>query len=93
MGRGEQVEADGGYRGEPIYIKTPRRNEQDEHKRRARGAIRARHETVNARIKIFKSMSNVFRHDLAKHGMCFTAVLVLTQLRLENDSPLFPVEY
>lgn len=50
--------------------------------------IRARHETINKRLKQFAVLKHVFRHNLEKHMICFHAVCQLTSLALE-DSPLF----
>lgn len=51
--------------------------------------IMARHETVNKRMKQFKILKNPFRNALEKHPIVFLAVANLTQLMIENGSPLF----
>jgi hypothetical protein len=33
---------------------------------------RARHETINSRIKLFRVTSTKFRHNIEKHQTCFT---------------------
>jgi len=53
---------------------------------------RARHETVNERLKIFSSIRNVFRYNLNLHGYVFHAVVKLTALMLDTTDPLFSVE-
>lgn len=53
--------------------------------------ILARHETVNKRLKHFNVLKVPFRHSLKFHASCFHAVAVLTQLSIENGSPLFQV--
>ena len=57
-------------------------------KRRAR----ARHETVNGRLKVFKILAERFRHGVEKHQTVLEAVCVLLQCELENGHPLFDVE-
>ena len=51
--------------------------------------VLCRHETVNGRLKNFAVMSAVFRHSISKHSNCFWAVLNITQLIIQNESPLF----
>ena len=74
---GEMAEADCGYEGEKYYIKTPggyhiRTDAEAEMKSQAR----ARHETFNGRLKIFRVLDNTFRHDLVFHSCCFRAAAV-----------------
>ena len=56
---GEMVEADLGYRGEPTKIRTPDAYVSLQDKR-AKKRVRARHETVNARLKDFDVLTKVF---------------------------------
>ena len=51
----------------------------------------ARQETINARLKSFKCMSEKFRHTPNKHGLFFDAVIVILQFQMENGSPLFDI--
>jgi hypothetical protein len=92
---GERVEADDGYVGEdPLNVKAASSivHDQDEKLLYIRSRVRRRHETVNKRIKQFKCMDTVFRHDISFHGTCFCAcVVVLTQLSINNGHPLFSV--
>jgi DDE superfamily endonuclease len=65
---GKKLIADQGYRGEPNFITTP--NELDDaeihyYKTRAR----SRHETINAKIKVFRCLSQHFRHSIEFHGV------------------------
>jgi len=88
----ERVEADNGYLGEdPVTCKTPGglTSKSDKKAAKFRDRIRARHETVNARIKTFGVLKNRFRHQTENHGAFFRAVIVLTQLMIENGEPLF----
>lgn len=85
---GEMVEADAGYRGEPARVKLP--SDDDD----GMGAVaRARHETVNKRLKQWGCLHRVFRHRKVKHQVVFTAVAVITQQALENGEPLFGFDY
>ena len=88
----ERVEADDGYSGEdPVTCKTPGglSSRCDKEAAKLRLRIRARHETVNARIKTFGALKQRSRHPTENHGMFVRAVIVLTQLMIENGEPLF----
>ena len=51
--------------------------------------VRARHETVNGRMKDWKSMSTRFRLDKDKHHIVFRAVAVIEQIKIMNGRPPF----
>ncbi len=87
---GERVEADEGYRGHPDKIKYPGNDANPAENWGMQGRVRARHETLNGRLKI---LSQVFRHNIMMHGDVFRACAVVTQLTVENGEPLFEVEY
>lgn len=82
----EFVIADGGYRDE----KCLKRGSTDELSRKF-SVIRARHETVNRRLKQFSVLSSRFRHPLSRHSVCFHAVCNLTALMIEHEEPLFNI--
>jgi DDE superfamily endonuclease len=89
---GIKVIADRGYRGEDVGRTISIRNPQDsqalkDFKRR----VRARHESVNARLKHFKILEDRFRHGVHRHKAVFEAVCVITQYDMENGHPLFDV--
>lgn len=91
---GEMVETDDGY----AYFGRPDdrcciRKMETEVSGCARGQARARHESVNGRIKDFNIMRDEFRHGYAKHSDAFRAVIVLVQLMLETTNPPFQVAY
>jgi DDE superfamily endonuclease len=88
---GEFVEADGGYIGEP-KIKSKRDFLNERHKQQ-KSTVRARHESVNKRLKQFKILGNKYRHPIEKHDAVFRAVAVLTQLDLMYENPLYQVRY
>jgi hypothetical protein len=54
---------------------------------------KARHETINSRLKMFGVLSNVFRHDRDLHQFAFHPHAVITQICFENGSPSFGVNY
>ena len=86
---GEKVVADKGYRGESKVI-TQLSAKDDSHYDLMNRA-RARHETVNARLKQWKCLSERFRHDFNKHHICFRAVATLEQMKM-NHNPHWQVE-
>ena len=82
---------DSGYRGDPrILHKT---GDWTTYTARTRSNVRARHETVNSRIKAYAITSTKFRHDLIIHTQCFYSVINLVQIELRYESPLFQIEY
>lgn len=86
---GEHYVADGGYRDQKGPSITPSGfNTVSERKGRL---FRARHETVNARLKIFNLFNTAFRHDVNKHGVCFHAAINMTQIALQSGEGLFDV--
>ncbi len=85
---GEKTIADRGYRDNNYFI-NPQDNQSG---RRLQSRIRARHETVNSRIKSFKVTSSPFRHDTKDHLPCFFAVANICQLNiLFGGEELFPI--
>ena len=93
----ERVEADDGYRAaDPEKVKSKSgfsHRYSSEEKLDVKNRVRARHETVNKRIKQFASLSSIFRHDLVKHSDFVYASVVLTQICIEMGEPLFQVDY
>lgn len=86
---GERVVADGGYKDESCLL----RDDVEGAQRMLLADVRARQETVNRRFKQFFVLGHRFRHHVSLHSVCFHAVVNLTQLMVEGDSPLFEVEY
>ncbi len=91
--RYERVEADDGYCGHPNKVKCPVNDITPAEKLAVQARVRARHETINGRLKNWGILSQVFRHDICRHGEVFWACVVLTQLTIEQGEPLFSVEY
>ena len=92
LGLGEMVEADLGYRGEPQFARTPR-TYVSRSDRRAKKKARARHETVNKRLKDFSCLAKTFRHERTLQRHCFFAAAVATQLSFENGSRPWQIPY
>ena len=90
----ERVEADDGYIAEaPERVRCPRCITTPLERKRMMAIVRMRHETINRRVKQWRCLKSVFRHELDLHTDCFTAVCVLTQIAISNGEPLFQVDY
>lgn len=89
--RGEMYVADRGYRDGRLLALTP--SGYNSPFESMMSEARARHETVNCRLKSFKILSTPFRNEINKHWMCFHAITNMVQLELENDRPLYQVHY
>jgi hypothetical protein len=89
LGCGEKVVADRGYKGD-LRICHPDMGTTEQ--QIAMGQARARHETVNGRIKNWVSMSRVFRHSRDKHHLLFCSVIVIEQIKMMNGKPAFQVD-
>jgi hypothetical protein len=88
---GEKYVADGGYRDGGTFGDTPNGlNNPDQKMKRL---ARARHETVNKRIKQFEVLNTKFRHQLENHWKCFHAIVNMTQLDIQYVAPLFEIYY
>eukprot|EP00536_Pseudo-nitzschia_multiseries_P002741 jgi/Psemu1/6213/gm1.6213_g len=64
--------------------------------RKMKANARAQHETLNGRLKIFNVLTTHFRHMkpnrqgmMQKHGICFNAVAVITQLKFVSGETTF----
>jgi hypothetical protein len=88
---GEKVVADGGYGG--AYHDKPDKRRQGSSREKMKAAARARHETVNARLKEFSCLSSKWRHSIGKHMLAFEAVANLVQIKIEKEGIVFPVYY
>jgi hypothetical protein len=89
----ERVEADDGYAaGDPEFVKTRSGVFHPEGGRDVRNCVRARHETVNKRMKQFGVLSSTFHHNPCKHNLVFEAVAMLTQTAIELGEPLFKID-
>jgi hypothetical protein len=89
----ERVEADAGYRGEPLLISVPQDYYSDEQKK-TKNYVRARHEQVNKRLKQFRCLHQTFRHNIEKHAATFWAAAVVTQCSIMySDQTLWNPDY
>jgi hypothetical protein len=93
--------ADGGYNDGYEFFEAPTgHNNKDQ---RMKAVARARHETVNRRIKMWGIMGpQRFRGKLDRHELYFNAVANLTQFLImnsgydgveENERELFEIDY
>jgi hypothetical protein len=86
---GKRVIGDEGYKG-GLQIST--RNAQDTRAVKIlKNRAKARQDTFNKRIKIFKILDERFRHSVKKHKAAFEAVCVLVQYEMENGHSLFTI--
>jgi hypothetical protein len=87
----EKVIADKGYRDSFQHFETPTDERTLYEKRKSN--IRARHETVNSRIRHWRALADTFQHDFERHCTVFHSILNITQLQILYEEPLFQVEY
>ena len=85
---GEKTIADAGYRGLGDWIQAKGDPLLSPNTRRFNTRARARHETVNRRIKQFDCLNQRWRHPLHKHEGTFMAIVCLTYIQMEFE-PLF----
>lgn len=83
--------ADGGYQDGGNYAVTP--NGYHTFTDRQKSVVRARHETVNRRLKSWRALNHTFRHPLGKHGYVFRSIANLVQLELETVTQNWDLEY
>jgi len=94
LDRGEKVEADGGYKGEELFVQTPEWLEFRPEAQQQAARARARHETMNSRLKDFKILSTTFRHNVKDHGSVLRACAVITQIGIKHGGKsLFHCDY
>ena len=85
----EKAVADKGYRGEPDAVDLP--HEGSKRHQFYKSHARARHEQCNKRLKQFGCLVQRFRHKVDFHCHCFNAVVILTELAIENGKELWDV--
>lgn len=81
----EVIIADKGYGGNKVIRPDSVSGTDSEFHQRAR----ARHETVNKRLKLFHVLSYRFRHQVHLHSACFQAVVFLVNETIFDENPLF----
>ena len=91
---GRRAIGDEGYRGKPLKVSTKNKYNSEELSKFS-SRVRARHETVNSRLKSFGILSQVFRSKgerrMEKHKSVFEACCVIVQYELDHGSKLFKV--
>ena len=94
----EYVEVDAGYRGDEKFMRPSMG--WDSKERKEKSIVRGRHEIINGKLKNYNVLTTYFRHMkpsnkfMEKHKMCFYAVAVMTQLKLDSGADeIFDVDY
>lgn len=88
---GKMAVGDSGYKGEAPGKISINREKDSKEVRDFKHRVRARHESFNSRIKVFKILDERFRHGKEKHQIAFESVCVLCQFDMENGHPLMEV--
>jgi hypothetical protein len=88
---GEMYLADGGYYDGNNWSDTP--NGLNDYEQYQKSLARARHETANARFKMWGALRQIYRHKRESHWAVFNAIANITQLTIRNGEPLFQVQY
>ena len=79
----EMALADGGYNDGYEFFETPTgANDADQY---MKSVARARHETINKRLKDYGALGKRFRHSRHLHGKVFYAVANLTHLAMSTE--------
>jgi hypothetical protein len=92
----ERVEADDGYIGEaPQYVKCPKCITNPRETEYMQQRCRNQQESVNRRFKNWGILQQVFRqsHRISDHGDIFRAIVVLTQISINDGERLFECGY
>jgi DDE superfamily endonuclease len=94
LSESERVEADDGYLGgAPQYIKCPASFANPSECEAMQQMVRSHQEHVNARLKNFGCLRNIYRHNLGYHADVFRACAILIQLAINDGEKLFQVVY
>ena len=88
----EMIEADRGYKGMGEVCRMPG-DYLSQSDNKAKANARARHETINRRLKQFGVLGKRFRHPLRRHKVCCLAAGVCTQLLIEHGEIPFQCRY
>jgi hypothetical protein len=94
----EGVEVDAGYKGHGKLKKKMISISREQRKQKS--AVRARHESINSRLKQFNVLNFSFRHlnlgsddMMFKHDICFGAIVVITHLKMiAREGNIYDVE-
>jgi len=83
--KNERIVADNGYKGSRVLTRSI------VSKVGILKQIRARHESLNRKFKVFRIVGGRFRHSKDLHGVFFMAVANIVQVTLQTDAKLFKV--
>jgi hypothetical protein len=83
---GKRAIVDGGYPGDMAKLSGYNQFDSDELKK-FKARVKSRHETFNARLKIFNVLGQRFIHDKEQFPLCLEAVAVLVQYSIEDVDP------
>jgi hypothetical protein len=89
--KGEKVVGDSGYAG--AYHETPNFAKLGTPREKMKADARARHETINAKLKEFNCLSCRWRHPRHKHKLAFDAVANIVQIKIEKEGATFEINY
>lgn len=88
----EKVLADGGYK-DGVNGKTVNPNGLNDWDQYMKKVARARHETINGKLKSFAILGDRYRGNLLFHKYIFMAIANLVQVGIETSDTVFQVEY
>ncbi|CAB9530068.1 unknown protein [Seminavis robusta] len=77
----------------PMYIKCPAGFANPEETLFMQQRVRNRQETINERVKNWKAIDGMWRHEITRHGDAFRAILIVSQLAINSGERLFPCRY
>lgn len=86
---GKKAIGDKGYRGHHEAVST-QNSTDDRPIRKFKTRALNRHEKINGRIKMFKCMTDRFRHSTEYHNLCFRCCCVLTVYDTDTN-PLYDI--
>ena len=86
MPEGTRAVVDGGYPGDLDKFSGYNQFDSDDMKE-FKARVKSRHETFNARLKIFNILATAFEYKKEKFPACCTAVCVLVQYSIEDTNP------
>ncbi len=87
------MEANNWYVGHADKIKCPNNDCNSKENLAMQARVRSGHETFNACLKFGGILRQVYRHNITQHGNVFYMCVILMQLAVANNEPLFQVKY
>jgi hypothetical protein len=83
---GKRAIVDGGYPGDMNKLSGYNQFDSDELKK-FKARVKSRHETFNARLKIYDVLGDKYYHDKEKFPACMEAVAILVQFTIADTDP------